>query len=74
MSISDTGTMPAASRSPSHGVVAASPSLSMKRLAKGVMTMPPTDSPVEATESATDRLAWNQRVTTVVVGTNPHRP
>ena len=46
----------------------------MNRFANGVMTMPPTESPVDATDNATDRLAWNQRVTTVVVGTRPHRP
>ena len=40
-------------------------------MAIGVSTMPPTDSPVEAIDSATDRRVWNQRVTTVVTGTSP---
>ena len=43
----------------------------MNRLANGVITMPPTDRPVDATDRATARRAWNQRVTTVVVGTSP---
>ena len=39
----------------------------------GVMTMPPTDRPVLAIDRASDRRRWNQRVTTVVAGTRPHR-
>ena len=50
---------------------AASPRLSSNCLANGVITMPPTDKPVDATDSATDRLRWNHRVTTVVAGINP---
>ena len=67
------GTMPTTNTRPSHGVAAARPRSSISRLANGVMRMPPTDSPVEATDSATDRRSWNQRVTTVVAGTSPGR-
>ena len=33
--------------------------------------MPPADSPVDATDRATERRAWYQRVTTVVTGISP---
>ena len=35
--------------------------------------MPPADSPVDATDRATPRRWWNQRVTTVVIGTRPRQ-
>ena len=40
----------------------------------GSSRMPPSDSPVEAIDSATERRRWNHLVTTVVVGTRPHMP
>jgi hypothetical protein len=66
-----TGTMPTTNNAPSHGVPPASPWLSSSCLANGVITMPPTDNPVDATDRAIDRLLWNHRVTTVVAGTSP---
>ncbi len=45
-----TGTMPTTNSAPSHGVPAASPRLSSNCLANGVITMPPTDNPVDATD------------------------
>jgi hypothetical protein len=35
------------------------------------MRMPPTDRPVDAIDSATERRSWNHLVTTVVAGTSP---
>ena len=65
------GTVPSTKTSPSHGVPASSPRSSSSHLAAGVSRMPPTDSPVDATDNATDRRRWNHRVMTVVVGTIP---
>ena len=65
------GTMPSTQIAASHGAVAASPFASSCHFTAGVITMPPTDSPVLATLKATDRFAWNHRVTTVVAGTRP---
>ena len=45
--------------------------MSISHFATGVSTMPPTESPVDATDSATDRRTWYQRVTTVVTGIRP---
>ena len=64
--------MPTAKSTPSHGITAAMPWSSIAVFTNGVMTMPPTDRPVLATDSASDRRRWNQRVTTVVAGTMPH--
>jgi hypothetical protein len=36
-----------------------------------VTVSPPTDRPVDDTDSATERRTWNHRVTTVVPGTTP---
>ena len=63
--------MPTTNSAPNHGVPAARPWRSSSCLANGVITMPPTDSPVDATDSAIDRFAWNHLVTTVVAGTRP---
>ncbi len=65
------GTVPSTKTSPSTGVPASSPRSSSSHFAAGVSRMPPTDSPVDATDSATDRRRWNHRVMTVVVGTIP---
>ena len=65
------GTMPMIHTTPRIGVAAARPRSSISHLAAGVSTMPPTDRPVEATDSLTDRRAWYQRVTTVVTGISP---
>ena len=53
------------------GVAVANLYSSINHLATGVIRMPPTDSPVEATDSATVRRTTYQRVTTVVTGTRP---
>ena len=63
--------MPTTHTTPRIGVAAASPRSSISHLAAGVSRMPPADSPVEATDSATERRAWYQRVTTVVTGISP---
>lgn len=42
----------------------------MRVATSGVMTTPPADSPVEATDSATERRRVNQRATRVVPGTS----
>ena len=65
------GTMPTNQARANHGAVSARPLRSSSHFATGVTTMPPTDKPVLATDSATDRRAWNHRVTTVVAGTRP---
>ncbi len=55
----------------SHGVAASMPSSLIRPDAIRVSVSPPTDSPVEATDNASARRRWNQRVSTVVVGTRP---
>ena len=65
------GTMPSTQTTPRIGVDVARPCSSISHLATGVSRMPPADSPVDATDSATDRRTWYQRVTTVVTGTSP---
>ena len=42
----------------------------MRAAAAGVRRIPPTDRPVDETESATARRRWNQRDTNVDVGTS----
>ena len=64
--------MPMTNSNPSHGMTAAMPWCSIAVFTNGVITMPPTDSPVLATDRASERRRWNQRVTTVVAGTMPH--
>ena len=63
--------MPTSHTTPRIGVADARPRSSISHLAAGVSTMPPADSPVEATERATERRTWYQRVTTVVTGISP---
>ena len=63
--------MPSSQTSPRIGVAVDRPRSSISHLAAGVSTMPPADSPVEATDSATDRWTWYQRVMTVVTGMRP---
>ena len=65
------GTMPTTHTTPRIGVAVARPRSSISHLANGVSRMPPADSPVDATDRATDRRTWYQRVTTVVTGTSP---
>ena len=63
--------MPTNQTRPRIGVAEAKPRSSISHFAAGVSTMPPADSPVDATDRATDRRTWYQRVTTVVTGISP---
>jgi hypothetical protein len=65
------GTIPISHTAARIGVPSARPRASSSHLAAGVSSTPPADNPVEATDSATERRVWNQRVTTVVAGTSP---
>ena len=65
------GTMPTTHTTPRIGVAASRPRSSISHLAAGVSRIPPADSPVDATDRATERRAWYQRVTTVVTGIRP---
>lgn len=55
----------------SHGAVPLILCESMRAFTNGVSTMPPTDNPDETAAIAGARLAWNQRVTTVVASVSP---
>ena len=63
--------MPITHTAPRIGVAASSPRSSISHLAAGVSRIPPAESPVEATDRATERRAWYHRVTTVVTGIRP---
>ena len=65
------GRMPRIHTPPRIGVAADRPRSSISHFAAGVSTMPPALRPVEATERATERRTWYQRVTTVVTGIRP---
>ena len=65
--------MASAKTAPIHGMTADMSLCSSACFTIGVQMIPPTDKPVDAIDSAIDRRRWNQRVTTVMEGTRPHR-
>jgi len=68
------GTTPSTMASPSQGAAPARPQWAIRKAEAGVITMPPSDRPVVAIDSASGRRASNQRATIVVAGTNPQQP
>ena len=67
-----TGRVQAAHTTTSQGVASSMPSRRIHQATSWVNVRPPTERPVEAMASATDRTAVsNQRATTVVAGIRP---
>ena len=66
-----TGRVQAAQTRTSQGVATSRPSRPIHQLTSWVNVSPPTDSPVDAMASATERRVSNHRVMTVVAGTSP---
>ena len=66
--------MPSRNSAAIHGPVALKPPRSIESATNGAMKIPPSDSPVEAIESANERFTLNHRVTSVVSGTSPVPP
>ena len=67
------GTIPTQKPMASLGASSTSDESWMSWATTGVMMIPPSERPVDAIESAIERLVWNQRVTRLVAGTRPVR-
>ena len=68
-----TGTIPSQYPTASHGASSTSERASISWAITGVITIPPTDNPVDAIDNAIERFTWNHRVTRLVAGTSPAR-